>query len=254
SVQGPICFTDAVGSIIIDTLFGGKPPYQYRLDGEELVPIVSSPLIINNIAPGAYTLSIEDAQGCFEMVEVEIEAPQELQVELGDDQTILLGASVDLQVISNFTPTQFQWTSDLDGAILWEEGFLEITPAETTVYTVIATDENGCQVEDRVTIFVNRERQVYIPNGFSPNDDGQNDRFTIFSGPDVVEVQSLRVFDRWGEMVYEATNIGANDEPNGWDGTFRGKDLNSGVFIYVAEIRFVDGITEVFKGDVSLLR
>ena len=210
--------------------------------------------MLNNLNPGAYTLSIEDAQGCFELLEVEMEAPQELQVDLGDDQSILLGTAIDLQVISNFTPIQYQWYSDLDGALVEDEGFLNIIPSETTVYTLIATDENGCQVEDLVTIFVNRERQVYIPNGFSPNDDGQNDRFSIYSGPDVVEIQSLRVFDRWGEMVYEVTNTMANDEPNGWDGTFRGQDLNSGVYIYVAEIRFVDGITEVFKGDVTLLR
>lgn len=254
TTEDPLCFENARGSIMLDSILGGKPPYQVSLDGAPFIPITSQPLMLNELDPGAYTLTLEDAQGCYELFEVEIAAPQELQVDLGDDQVILLGATVNLTAFTNFSPDFYVWTSDLEGTLPAVDGFLTIRPEETTTYTVLAIDENGCQVEDRVTIFVNRERQVYIPNAISPNDDGQNDRFLIYSGGDVLEILSLRVFDRWGEMVYEATNIAPNDEPNGWDGTFRGRDMNTGVFIYVAEIQFIDGITEVFKGDLSLLR
>jgi gliding motility-associated-like protein len=127
------------------------------------------------------------------------------------------------------------------------------TPLRGTVYTLKISDLSGCETQAKIQLRVDRTRNVYAPNVFSPNGDNENDRFLIF-GKGVVDVRSLMVFDRWGTQVFGATHFPINDESAGWDGTFRGGALNPGVFVWVAEIEFVDGAVELFSGDVTLLR
>ena len=98
------------------------------------------------------------------------------------------------------------------------------------------------------------DKQVYIPNAFSPNGDGRNDLFYLFGGPDVAIILRLRVFDRWGELVYKEQNLPPNQPAGAWDGTFRGQRLNPGMFIYIAEVEFINRQVEVFKGEVNLVR
>ncbi|MEL6970330.1 MAG: gliding motility-associated C-terminal domain-containing protein, partial [Bacteroidota bacterium] len=89
---------------------------------------------------------------------------------------------------------------------------------------------------------------------FSPNRDGVNDGFTVFGGPGLQEIESLRIFSRWGELVFERNNIFPNDESLGWDGLFNGELVNPGVFVYIAELRFVDQEVIQAEGDVTVLR
>lgn len=96
---------------------------------------------------------------------------------------------------------------------------------------------------------------VYVPNAFSPNDDGINDVFIVFTGASCIkEIKSFHVFSRWGEEVFKNFNFPANDFAYGWDGTFRGKPMDTAVFAWFAEVEFGDGRVELFKGDVTLLR
>jgi len=126
------------------------------------------------------------------------------------------------------------------------------TPFETTTYTLTAEAPGGCTDTDSLTILVQKVRDVYVPNVFSPNDDGENDRFTVYGGPEVLEVK-LEVFSRWGELVFRSIGA-ANDEREGWDGTYKGDLLPSGVYVWRAEILFVDGVMLPYEGDVTLLR
>ncbi|MCP4441075.1 MAG: gliding motility-associated C-terminal domain-containing protein, partial [Aureispira sp.] len=63
-----------------------------------------------------------------------------------------------------------------------------------------------------------------------------------------------RVYDRWGELIFEGTGLSINDASTGWDGTFKGKPMNSGLYAWYAEVEFADGHVEVIKGDITLLR
>ena len=101
---------------------------------------------------------------------------------------------------------------------------------------------------------VDREQRVFIPNSFSPNGDGFNDQFMIFAGSDVRIIRSFKVFNRWGAALYTANDFSPNDTQFGWDGEFQGQIVNSGVYIYFAEIEFVDGRTEIFRGDLTITR
>ncbi|MFK7810770.1 MAG: gliding motility-associated C-terminal domain-containing protein, partial [Saprospiraceae bacterium] len=93
-----------------------------------------------------------------------------------------------------------------------------------------------------------------IPNAFSPNGDGMNDVLEIFAGPEVENITLFKVYNRWGEVVYELNNFLDVDPDIYWDGTFKGDQLNPGVFVYHATILFKDGRIELRKGDVTIMK
>jgi gliding motility-associated-like protein len=94
----------------------------------------------------------------------------------------------------------------------------------------------------------------YIPNTFTPNDDGQNDVFTVFGTDAIINVK-MQVFDRWGEYVFAADRLpSSGGAGGGWDGTFRGQPAITDVYVYVVVLTFADDTTETVTGDVTLLR
>ena len=102
---------------------------------------------------------------------------------------------------------------------------------------------------------VNTTKEVYIPNAFSPNEDGYNELFMIYGNTAQIEqVNTFQIYDRWGELVFLAKNFMPNDPAFGWDGRFNNKKLNPAVFVYFAEIEFIDGNTIMFEGDVTLVK
>jgi len=124
----------------------------------------------------------------------------------------------------------------------------------TTTYTVTVTDQNGCIATDEVTIRADLIKRVYPPNIFSPNNDGQNDRFTIFVGKGVEAIEDLRIYDRWGNEMFFEQNLSINDETEGWDGNFNKQPVNPGVFTWTSNIRFIGNVSCLFKGSVQLAR
>ena len=103
-----------------------------------------------------------------------------------------------------------------------------------------------------MAIFVDKSRNVFIPNAFSPNGDGFNDYFTIYGGIDVEEIVNFQVYNRWGDVVFSKKNFQPNDNLIGWDGFFNGKNVNNGVYIFSVEILFKDGLKEMYSGDVTI--
>ncbi len=95
--------------------------------------------------------------------------------------------------------------------------------------------------------------KVYLPNVFSPNNDNKNDIFTVFTNDCVEKITQFQIFDRWGNLVFQQKDLLPNQN-QGWNGTFRGQNMNSGVYIYFLEILKKDGNTTNLKGEVMLLR
>jgi gliding motility-associated-like protein len=133
-------------------------------------------------------------------------------------------------------------------------GCTEISfPAEVSGNVIVTVlDINGCIAKDTLILKVDITRAVFIPNVFSPNNDNINDLFTI-QGKLLERIEYLRIFDRWGSLVYEQPSSLAGDLP-GWDGTFNGNVLDPGVFVYTAKLIHADGTEEVVIGDITLLR
>ena len=129
-----------------------------------------------------------------------------------------------------------------------------VTPIENSAYTLTIVDENGCSTSADIMFRVSVEKNIYIPNAFSPhNEDGANDIFQLYAQENLVsEIITMKVFDRWGNNVYEANNF----EPNGrrgWDGNFRSKRMKSGVYIYYFEVELINGSRLSYSGDVTLV-
>jgi len=249
----PTCFNDTDGSIVVHSVQGGTPPFVYSLNGAPF----SSQSIFNNLGSGDYNILIQDALGCEYQEDAYIEVSNDLRVDAGPDQYIDWGDSVRIQAQINVTAdeiTSIKWQSpgDLPCADCPE---LILGPMETTAYSIAISDENGCIAKDNVTIFVRRNRDVFIPNAFSPDNDGTNDVLMIFAGDEVVRIKSFQLFNRWGESVFEVFNFQPNDPAFGWNGAGRGGQLfNAAVFVYLAEVEFLDGSTQLYTGDVSLMR
>ena len=127
--------------------------------------------------------------------------------------------------------------------------FPNLFGCDSVVYmTTLLSMDDSCRV-------IEISKDVFVPNVFSPNRDGINDWFFISSAEGSVQhIDYLRIYDRWGGLVFEVLNILPNVETSGWDGMEKGKFLMPAVFVWVAQIEFSDGSTEIFSGDVTLLR
>ena len=122
------------------------------------------------------------------------------------------------------------------------------------MYREFYRTREGCDSLHILILDIRRRGTIYIPNVFTPNGDGINDKFTVFSSPEIKSVDRLLIFDRWGELLYEASNLPTNDPHSGWDGRFRSKDMNAAVFVYLVEWTDLEGEKRMERGDGTLVR
>lgn len=251
-VTPPECFGDP-GSISVVEVFGGDSPYLYSIDGGE--SFFSFPDFYY-MPSGDYNLVIQDSEGCLYEDAVFIPYVHEIGVSVIPEVTIELGADHKIQAIVNIPLGQLSSVSWSPSATLSCGDCIDpvARPFETTLYTITVSDQNGCEATAQILVRVDRVRKVYIPNAFSPNADGINDVFLVYTDEkSVLKINRLEIFDRWGGKVFENFDFLPNDRRSGWDGMVGGKRMNPGVFVYLVEIEFVDGEKILYKGDLTLL-
>jgi len=205
--------------------------------------------------PGEYPLTILD--GC-EPVHIFFNVRFGAGVEVSFSQDALQihqGESLVLApvIFNNGNQTHIEWTDPLGYSLSCLScPTPEALPLETTTYSV--TVSNGeCTDMASVEVEVDDTRRLYAPNVFSPNGDGINDYFYLQS-PDHGNILSLTITDRWGDQLFHSASSSLNVGQSGWDGNSRGLPNGAGVYRWQAELEFVDGIREVFSGQVVLLR
>ncbi|MFN8290345.1 MAG: gliding motility-associated C-terminal domain-containing protein [Chitinophagaceae bacterium] len=126
-------------------------------------------------------------------------------------------------------------------------------PKVNTTYQVRFTDVNGCSNTGSIQVFVIcKNANLFIPNTFSPNGDGSNDVFYP-RGKGLERVKLLRIFNRWGEVVFEKRDVPVNDPAAGWDGTYKGRKPMADVYIYQAEVFCENGEVIKLNGNISLI-
>ncbi len=245
----PTCFGDKNGSIQVENVNGGTPPWVYSINGTDYMETGS----FDSLDAGTYTLLVEDANGCQKSATVLLEAPKPLSVDAGNDQFIQLGESIVLNASTNL----------LSPIVLWQppEHLLcpnclstAAHPLQSTQYQVLVTDENGCSASDEIWVQVAPGGQVYVPNAFTPNGDGTNDHLGVFADASIADILLFQVFDRWGGLVFEGVGTRPNIPESGWDGQSKGKKAAEGVYVYRLEILKVDGAWLQLSGEVSLVR
>ncbi|MES2649760.1 MAG: PKD domain-containing protein [Bacteroidota bacterium] len=163
------------------------------------------------------------------------------------------GYPVQLKTISSSDIIKWQWSPVL-GLDSSNTANPFATPKTNITYTVVASNEGGCSARDQVTISVICDgKNIIVPNTFSPNNDAVNERF-FPRGKGIFNIKSFRVFNRWGQVVFEKMNGDANLASEGWDGTFKGKPQPLDVYVYMMEVVCDNGTVNRINGNVTLLR
>lgn len=243
------CFGNENGSLLLENTI---PGFSYAIlpDSFQTTPLFT------NLSAGDYSLTVRDTSNCLYNFPFTIPKAEEIHVEVSEDQTISLGDEIQLRSFifdNNLGTIFYQWASEISLSCLDCPDPL-VRPFSDTEYTLTITNESGCTSTDSVLIIVKQDKAVYIPNAFSPNADGINDRFVINTNQSVQSIQSLKIYNRWGAVLYEQTQFPPNNFIFGWNGMFKNQFLNSGVYVYVAVIEFVDQTTQQYSGDISLFR
>ncbi len=252
----PQCFGEASGRIRL-LAAGGQQPYRYSIDGSDF----KGSSVFIGLNAGQYAMQVRDKKGCTAEVQVLLSQPPPLLVSLGLDTTILLNDSLLLsaEVSNAFGMVTYEWRSAWHDSIVCvdtaECSEVWVKPLFQNTYFVTATDENGCRGQAQIRVSVEKPRGVYVPTGFSPNRDGNNDLLSVYGkSTQIKRVISFQVFDRWGELLFQDADFQVNDSNRGWDGLFRGQPCDPGTYVWQAEVEYWDGYREVAAGGTVLVR
>ncbi len=214
---------------------------------------IANPLA-SPVTTTTYTVTGFDSSNCFtDVASVTIFVYNYPTVNAGNDTIIIAGTPAQLLAIGSADITSLIW-SPASSLNCTNCNNPIATPLNNTTYRVEVSNIAGCSVFDEVTVFVGcLAGRIYIPNAFTPNNDGRNDRFYVI-GNGVEQIKRMVVFDRWGKEIYSKTNIPGNNPLYGWDGSYKGIEQPPGVYAYIAEIVCGDGGVFKMHGTITLIR
>lgn len=249
-----LCNGDETTLAIAGITGGSGAPYQYSLD----FGVFLDPDFPVTMGGGEHYVTFIDRLGCEYTDTIFVPEPDpivvtfdpsEVEIELGDSLQLL-------PIVTGAVVDTFTWTP---AELLVNPFVLEPYTAtyESTTYTLVVADANGCSATGTIRVNIDPNRNVYIPNVFLPgNPRGLNDHFNPNVGRGVEQVNYMRVFDRWGSLMYERNAFypNNNDFAEGWDGKYRDKYVMPGVYVYVIEVSFLDGRVLLYRGDVTVIR
>lgn len=246
------CFDGRNGRINIEAM-GGSGFFQYSIDGVAF----SSSSVLGNLPSGSYDFYVRDVKGCIDTTtSVEISQPEAIVVDLGDDIVIPFGSTTILNPnLFNANGTiRYEWFgSNLELLSCTRCKNPRFEGEREASYELVVYDENGCQGRDFISIRLENYSPLFIPSAFTPNGDEENDVLLVF-GKNISFINSFKIYDRWGELVYQREQFEPNDEVIGWDGTFKNEKAPSGMYYWIADVKFANGFEEIYKGTTNLLR
>jgi gliding motility-associated-like protein len=204
----------------------------------------ADPVITPSVS-GLYSAVITDALGCSDTLSLNIDVkPLPTVTVTPKDTLVKYGRGVRLQANG---ANLYYWSpvaslnSPVGSSVL-------ATVIDSVTYIVTGLAENGCRNTDTTHLRVDYRDALFVPTAFTPNGDRVNDEFKI-SNLSFQKIVEFRVFNRWGQEIFST-----NDGQRGWDGSWKGVEQPTGVYQYIIRIAYPDGMTETYKGDVTLIR
>lgn len=225
------------------TAAGGTPAYSYDWSNGD------NTATIEQLAIGIYTVTVNDVHHCSVTASYQVLYDYTLTAQANASQTTTAGQAITLTG---------QASEDHHNTYSWSPSFgmqcsscdvTQAIPSSSTTYTFLVKDENGCSATDTVAIEVKAVSSLFVPNAFTPNNDGNNDVLQVYGDMSTVEYFEFQIFNRWGEKVYET-----NSPRFTWDGSYRGSPSENGVYIYLMKTVFIDGSKSDYKGSITLIR
>lgn len=241
-----LCFNGTSGSIDLTT---DDPlnSFEYFWDTGNDTPSIT------DLGAGNYSVTVSDENGCSETYTTEVTQPDPFLLNTTINQpSFTTGGSIELFPEGGTPPYSFDWNNGSTNELL--------SNLEVGIFTVTATDEYGCTAVATVELsdpLLGEDilDKIYIPNTFSPNNDGLNDLFQFYLTQQslIRAVKEFRIFDRWGGQVYQELNKETNTM-RFWNGTKNNKKVLSGVYAYLIVLESYSGEELVFKGDITCVR
>ena len=245
----PNCDGLETGIVQLDSVWGGTAPYQYAFSKDTFSFIRR----FDSLSAGVYDFEIMDDNECLVDTSGVLVAPDIPVLFLEDRMSVDLGCDTRITTLTNSTNLiDIQWTNP-DSSLDCSNCLQPVAaPLNDTKYVLSVTSVDTCSASDSVLISVVKVRDIFFPNVFSPNGDGVNDYFSGRGNKSVSLIRSLNIYSRWGELVYSGQSLPPNSNKAGWDGFFKGKLMNPGVYVWIAEMEYLDGEVLMMTGDVSL--
>lgn len=242
------CFDTNDGLLFLDG--ASEPILEWSLDGE-----LQAGLRADGLAPGQYLVQSKDTLGCVFDTVVSIGAAEELKIQIGADVQLQYGETAQLRAEVNRSLTElisYGWlpeekvscTSCME---VWIEGI------EDGLFIFKAVDQNGCEAEASIRVQIERNIIITAPNIIGQDISGNN-QFTLYGNEQVKKVNEIKVFDRWGNAIWQTTTNCLNQPSLGWDGTINGTQIETGVYTFVAEVEIFSGEKKLVSGDITWVK
>ena len=248
--ESPTCYGDSDGSIHID-LLSGLPPYSVSINES-----VVSAADMTALPADSYYVVISDTYGCQRDTTIIIANPDEVLITIDPSVDVKYADDVTLQVIHSVPDERLgsiTWV-DSENQILGTSEELTIVALADGKYGVAVSDLNGCRDSVEVLVTVDRTIEVWAPSIFSPNGDNNNDRWYLSSDGLPESLQSIQIYARWGEVVYDQQGGAFGDASSGWDGSHQGRPCTPGVYVYRGTYIDANGLLQSTAGTITLVR
>ncbi len=235
---------------------GGTGIHTYRLNDSPFDQMS----FLSNIQNGEHHIEVKDQNGCLEVFEktIALEAKVPIKVEIEDQGIVSLGQEIKLstKLQNEFGEVHYYWQCDTEtdlSCLNCPEPTFKGTNLQTVSVEVI--DQLGCTSKDYITIKFDKDKPVYFPTVFSPNGDNINDFYRPYIKEDILaRVVEFSIYDRFGEKIFTDKDFIPNEAYVGWNGSFKTKALNPGVYTWYSSIEFIDGQIQLFQGNLSLIK
>lgn len=246
TVTDATCYHYADGVVQVVTS-GGVPVYSYLFSGGNS----NNTGVFGGLTAGNYSITVTDVNGCSLVETATIAEPDSVlvsvtptpvEVKLGNELTIQLNTNQVSTVNYNWTPAFGLTCYDCPNPVF--------NGVYSQPYTVVVTNQDGCVGTSQFTVTVIPNYDVFIPNAFTPNGDGQNDYWELFGNMNGIKQFEISLFNRIGEKVFESTDLNFK-----WDGTYRGQKTPPGIYVYHAKFVWLNNHSDnKYTGSLTIIR